>query len=69
MATRTSCFLVLMWGQRFIIPPNHLFTCLHEKSWRSLDRGNQRVYFWVVSGYGEGRGRYEEGSLFVGLSF
>ncbi len=46
MAALTSCFLVLLEGQRFFVPRNHLFTCLHEKSWRSVDSGNQRVYFW-----------------------
>ena len=45
MLTYRSCYLFLMWGQRFLFPPNHLCTCLPEKSRRYVHRGNQRACF------------------------
>ncbi len=36
-------FFGLDVGATVFFPPKHLFTCLHEKWWMSLDRGNQRV--------------------------
>ena len=42
----SSCFLVVMWGQRSFVCLVHLSVHLHEKSWRCVERGNQRAHFW-----------------------
>ncbi len=43
----SSCFLVVMWGQRSFVCLVHLSVHLHEKSWRCVERGNQRAHFWL----------------------
>jgi hypothetical protein len=41
------CFLVVMWGQRSFVCLVHLSGHRHQKSWRCVERRNQRAQLWL----------------------